>query len=169
MRRSIHLFFFMLFVAGMSSACDMNDIRSKFAKAADDEAVASSLIEQLKACKEKSGLVTGYLAATEAFMGKHAFLPTTKYSWCKRSETDFENAVAQEPANLEIRYLRLAVETNLPSFLNMSKHIEVDKRSVIRLLPNSTDPSLNSKTAKLLLDQKTCTKEEAIILRRYVH
>ncbi|MFM9028236.1 MAG: hypothetical protein ACKOQ6_09585 [Bacteroidota bacterium] len=155
-------------LAQYCSACSIEDIRSRFAKAAEDEKTAAGLLETLKNCPQKSALITGYIGATEALMGKHAFMPTSKYSWCKKSETDFNSAVIKDSENLEIRYLRFAVESNLPSFLNMSKHVDEDKSKMIQLINSSNDKTINRKVARLLLDSKMCTKPEEAQLKRHL-
>lgn len=152
----------------LSSACNIDEIRARFSKAADDEKTASSLLETLKNCPQKSSLITAYIGATEALMGKHAFLPTSKYSWCKKSESDFGSAVTKDPESLEIRYLRFAVESNLPSFLNMSKHVDEDRKKMMQLIGSSTDKSMKPKVARLLIDSKTCSKQEEMQLQRYL-
>jgi hypothetical protein len=165
------LSFFLLAVLssnGVNGACPLPDVRQKFLLAADDEDVATALVGSLKSCTDKSGIITAYLGATEALMGKHAFMPTSKYSWCKKAMADFENAVSKDPENLEIRYLRLAVESNLPSFLNMSQHIQQDKVKSLQLLKSSADKELNRKVATLLLDRKICTKSEESQLQQHI-
>lgn len=147
---------------------DLAKLRSDFRKASSDESAAEQLLENLKTTKSRDPLQEGYLAATEALMAKYAFIPTSKYSWCKRAISRFETAIQSAPENLELRYLRIAVEANLPSFLNMSGDVETDKKKIMQLLPSSQDADLNRDAANLLLSLQLCTKNEEAIICKYV-
>ena len=74
-----------------------------------------------------------------------------------------------DPANLEIRYLRIAVEINLPSILNMSNDIDTDKKKIFELLPRSTDIQLNRDVARFLIDKKLCTPEQRVSLEKIIN
>jgi hypothetical protein len=147
-------------------AQSIETIRLKFRKAAENEAIAKDLLSSLQHSGNKDPLILGYLAATEALMAKHAFLPTSKYSWCKRAMNDFSNAIHMAPENLEIRYLRIAVEVNLPSLLGMSGDIKEDKTMIVLLLPRSKDSELKKNAVQLLLDNKLCSTSEESALRQ---
>jgi hypothetical protein len=38
-----------------------------------------------------------------------------------------ERAIQSDPQNIELRYLRLAIQTSIPAFLNYNKNIDSDK------------------------------------------
>lgn len=143
-------------------------LRKEYKSAVADEGRATALLEKLRATPSKDALTYGYIAATEALLAKFAFLPTTKYSLCKRSMEDFRLAVAADPENLEIRYLRLAVQVSLPSFLDMSNDIDADRKKALFLLPVSLDRMLQKDVARLLIDQRLCTPAESVRLRTYL-
>lgn len=144
-------------------------VRSEFKKATDNEETAEQLLVYLKKSPERDALIEGYLAATEALMAKYAFLPTTKYSRCSTAMKGFKKAIDMDPANLEIRYLRIAVEINLPSILNMSNDIDTDKKKIFELLPRSTDIQLNRDVARFLIDKKLCTPEQRVSLEKIIN
>jgi hypothetical protein len=159
----------LFFTAAIAETSSLLSLRTDFKKAADDEAVANALYEKLQRTTPKTPLITGYMAATETILAKHAFLPTSKYSWCKKGINRFKEAVAADPENLEIRYLRIAVEANLPGFLNMSGDVTADKQKILTLLPLSTDKSLNKDVAGFLIKQHLCTSAEESALKKHLY
>lgn len=147
-------------------AISLDAIRIDFKKAAQDETAARQLLTSIQNSGNKDALFIAYQAATEALMAKHAFLPTSKYSWCKRAMNTFNIAVGASPENMEIRYLRIAVEVNLPAMLGMSGDIAADKNKILQLLPSSKEKTLNKDVIQFLLDRHLCTAAEEITLRQ---
>ena len=156
----------MLFIHLKATVLTIEKVRLDYRNAVDNESVAKQLLDEIQRSGNQNILFMGYQAATEALMAKHAFMPTSKYSWCKKAMNHFEQAIAAAPENLEIRYLRLAVEVNLPSILGMSDDIPADKQQIIRLLPRSENTGLNKEVIKFLLDRKLCTPSEQETIKR---
>ena len=141
-------------------------VRAAFVQSANDEDKTEQLLSDLSG-NLSDPLLIAYRAGTEALMGKFSSIPWTKYSYCKQAMKSFQDAVSKDPSNIEIRYLRIAVQANLPSFLNMSENIEEDKKVIIQNIQTSSDISLNKKIAALLLDKVSCSEAEKSILRKY--
>lgn len=152
----------------LSEVPSVASLRSDFKKAADNEKAATAFLDKLERVSPKSPLIIGYMAATETLLAKHAFLPTSKYSWCKKGMNRFKEAVAADPNNLEIRFLRIAVEANLPGFLNMSGDVPADKQKILALLPLSSDRLLNKDVAEFLIKQHLCTAAEEAALKKHL-
>jgi hypothetical protein len=159
----------LLTISLFAQAPTVATLRADFKKAADDESAATSLLEKLQRVVPQTPLIIGYTAATETILAKHAFMPTSKYSWCKKGINRFKVAIAGDPDNLEIRFLRIAVEANLPGFLNMSGDVPADKQKIMTLLPASTDKALNKDVAEFLIKQHLCTGAEESALKKYLH
>lgn len=143
-------------------------LRAGLKKAEVSESDALRFYDQLLQTRPQTPMTEGYLAATEGLLAKHAFLPTTKYSRCKQSLERFSKAIAADPKNLELRYLRLAVETNLPGFLGMSGDVSTDRTVAMQMLPTCSDQWLRRGLARLLLEKGSCTSTETESLRKYL-
>ena len=146
----------------------ITELRKGLKKAESSEQEALRFHNQLSVIRPTTPIVEGYLAATEGLLAKHAFLPTTKYSRCKQSLDRFSKAIASDPTNLELRYLRLAVETHLPGFLGMSGDVPADRSMALRLLPGCTDRTLQRDVARLLEEKGDCSRVEKETLRKYL-
>jgi hypothetical protein len=140
------------------SGMDPATLRSRFRSVALDQACAQTFLEDLG--RAPSGaLVRAYEAATTALLAKSTWNPYTKVEHCRTSAILFRSAILLQPENPEIRYLRLAVQLNLPKFLSMSGDIEED-RSVILANLSSADPAVRHDIAAFLLEHKLCDRNQ---------
>ena len=157
MRGSVLLYFFLLPV--LSAAIQPEEVRKLFRQASQDEAVAEQLIRTLSS-EHDQPLMQAYRAATTALLGKYALNPYTKLSHCRNSSELFQKAIAADPGNVEIRYLRLAIQLNLPKFLGMSHDLAEDRRVILQGLSALPDAALRSEIARYLINQNQCTRAE---------
>ncbi|MDO7876660.1 hypothetical protein Q5H93_18080 [Hymenobacter sp. ASUV-10] len=106
-------------------------LRQQFAKASSDKAAAEKLYKQLADYKGHDAVVMAYKGAAEAIRARDASM-FDKLTFIQQANRSFEQAVSLAPDNAEVRFLRFSVESNLPSFLGMSKHVEEDKALLLR-------------------------------------
>ncbi|GGF18785.1 hypothetical protein [Hymenobacter cavernae] len=108
-------------------------LRRHYEKAAADEAAGEKFYQLMASYDQRDPVVLGYKGAAEAIKARDASL-LEKLRYVQAAAHTFEQAVALNPQNAEVRYLRFSVETNLPSFLGMSKHVEEDRQMLIASL-----------------------------------
>ena len=106
-------------------------LRQQFAKASTDKAAAEKLYKLLADYKGHDAVVMAYKGAAEAIRARDASM-FDKLTFIQQANRSFEQAVSLAPENAEVRFLRFSVESNLPSFLGMSKHVEEDKALLLR-------------------------------------
>ncbi len=129
--------------ASFAKIHSMNEIRSLYQKAAIDERSCSQLIELLSSYYVKNNpLLFGYKASGTMMMAKHVFNPFTKLSYFKKGKKMLEKAIAVDGKNVELRFLRFAAQTNIPSFLGYHDNIAIDKEFLLESLPQLTDITL---------------------------
>lgn len=75
-------------------------------------------------------------------MANHVFNPVTKLRYFNNGKSILENAIAKAPANTELRYLRLTIQLNAPSFLGYNKMIEADKMFLQKNVTATEDADL---------------------------
>lgn len=158
MMRSI-LLFLTLLLPSLAEALQPEEVRIRFRQAGQDEAEAQRLHAELLA-QHPTPLLRAYLAATTALQAKYAFNPYNKVSYCKTSSELFQQAIAEDPRNVEMRYLRLAVQLNLPKFLGMSNEVAEDRRVILEGLSFLSDTGFRSEIAHYLLQEKQCSRDE---------
>lgn len=153
-------------VISYGSTYTVDQARIAFEIAATNEDKTTELLNNLND-SNLTPILLAYRGATEALMGKFAGVPWSKYTWCKQSMRTFEKAVAAEPENIEIRYLRIAIQIHLPAILNMSGDIESDKACILKNLKFSHNELMNKKIAQYLLANTTCSEQEKTTLFAY--
>lgn len=109
----------------------LEEIRHQFYLTTLDYKHAFSLIEQLNQVPQPSALEMAYKAATEAILAKPGWNIFKKMHHLKNSRKYFRMAVTEDERDLEIRFLRLAVEHHIPKYLGYSKNIDGDKQVIM--------------------------------------
>ncbi|MFD1873289.1 hypothetical protein [Hymenobacter bucti] len=101
-------------------------LRHQYEQAAANKEAGEKFYNLLHGYKANDAVVLGYKAASEAIKARDASM-LNKLTYVQQAAHTFEQAVALDPANAEIRFLRFSVESNLPPFLGLSKHVDEDK------------------------------------------
>ena len=105
-------------------------LRSRYQTAVNDAAAARSLWEALQDTAE-SAIEIAYRASARALMARHAFNPFDKLAFLKEANRDFRRAVRLDAENLEIRFLRFAIQHYIPAFVGESENLEEDKTKLL--------------------------------------
>lgn len=113
------------FMSPMSSYSPAT-LRRHYEQAAASKEAGEKFYDLLHGYRDQNALVLGYKAASEAIKARDASM-LNKLTYVQQAARTFEQAVALAPENAEIRFLRFSVESNLPPFLGLSKHVEEDK------------------------------------------
>ncbi len=151
---------------GLASAPnEINDLRKNYAIAVHDSKLTNQVVAQLKANKSNDILIQAYLASFEALKAKHAWNPYDKLNYLKAFDVSMRKLIAQQPDNLEIRFLRFSIQNSLPSFLGLSNHLNEDKSKMFWLLTqkkySNADQSYFKTIASYLLNANTFNEAES--------
>ena len=114
------------FILAYMSPYNPAALRHQYEQAAANKEAGEKFYNLLHDYKAQDALVLGYKAASEAIKARDASM-LNKLTYVQQAAQTFEQAVSLDPANAEIRFLRFSVESNLPAFLGLSKHVEEDK------------------------------------------
>ncbi|RZL50642.1 MAG: hypothetical protein EOP00_03395 [Pedobacter sp.] len=135
-------------------------IRNLYEQAAVDEAAHLKLNKLLEVKKDESPLFLGYKGAGIMIGANYAFNPISKLNKFNKGKKLIEQAIARQPKNLELRYLRFTIQTNLPKFLGYSAAIKADKEFVINQLTITQDVDLRDRIVAYLIFSKSCNADE---------
>lgn len=160
-----------LFFAGLfSTTPKTGDIRRELILAVNSSKTTDSLYNVLSSQKTKSPLTTSYIAALEALKAKHTWNPYHKLKYLNNAEARFATAVAADPHNIEIRFMRFSVEHYVPGFLGFNKNLYTDREEMISGIKKkrytADDKDLAAALVKFLLNSKRCTSAENAYLTK---
>ncbi len=103
-----------------------------------------SLLASARAAREKaeaalgpSPLLLAYRGALEVVEARHGFWPRERMEPLRRGLPLLDSAVGLDPADAEIRYLRLTSGYYLPFFLGRKPQVREDFAALARLLPGA--------------------------------
>jgi hypothetical protein len=134
------LLLFSLFILSTTSVDELNSARAYFQSGRDNKASAEKL-QKLTQGKE-SAILKAYNGGSLAILAKHQTNPLKKLDYLKKGLAIINNAVLLDAAEIEIRFVRFAVEENIPGFISFTSHVESDKK----MLLNNLNPTHSNYT-----------------------
>jgi len=101
------------------------EIRSNYPKALNDKQICNDMITILS--KENLNTIEkGYYGAYLVIWANHTWNPIDKLNTFKKGKIELENAIKQDSKNVELRFLRLSIQANVPKILNYDQNIKSD-------------------------------------------
>ncbi|WP_236972319.1 hypothetical protein [Membranihabitans marinus] len=79
-----------------------------------------------------------YLASAHMQQAEFTMMPHLKLKYFKEGKLELESYIEEYPNDIEGRYVRFLIQSNLPSFLGYSENISSDKEFIMRNLNSST-------------------------------
>ncbi len=135
MRLLFHLYFFisLLQAQGFSQPISLDAVRKMFVMSAEDDAMNAELNQYLSRGNfpDDNALMLAYKGSSRAMMARQATWPSTKYKYFTEGRDMIERAVQLQPAHPEIRFLRLMIQLNIPSFLKYD-NLEEDRQFLVQ-------------------------------------
>lgn len=138
----------------------LDEIRLLYQEAESGKAAAEELEELLEPYNEDAPVLLAYKASGTMFMAKHVINPFSKMSYFKKGKELFQRAVDADQEELEIRFLRFAVQSTAPGFLGYNKHIRKDKTFLLNELPEIKDRNLKTLILPFLQNSDQLTETE---------
>jgi len=145
----------------------LTQVRTLYIAAASSEKGTEKLYETLKNYEGNDPVILGYKGVSLTLKAKFGLNPYTRYTQFKEGSAMLDQAIANHPENIELRYLRFMVQTNCPSFLDYDEAIEGDKKKVFEGFEKLKQSNSNLATLirKSLLASEHCTAQEKTKLK----
>lgn len=132
----------------------LQQMRELYLKAENSETAANQLMSLTEKKADEKAIFEGYRAAADMLMAKHAGNPFSKMSHFKKGKKRLVTAIQKDSQNVELRFIRFAVQAEAPSFLGYNEHLEEDKQLVLAGLKTTPDAYLK----KMMLDYLKVSK-----------
>lgn len=122
---------------------DLHQIRMLYHSAAEVKKDALQLNKlMLRVDSSASPVMVCYKGANEMIQAKYAINPLTKMGKFNIGKDLIQKAFNRDTLNLEIRFIRFAIQSNLPAFLGYHDDLNRDKRYLLDNTKISKDPEL---------------------------
>ena len=119
----------------------LQESRQLFFRFDEDKCLSEALFESIAAANTVNDpVLLAYKGMARATSAACSFNPYTKYSRFQEGKQWIEQAVAAQPNDIEIRFLRLSVQVNAPHFLGYSGQLTEDRALIVTGLAN--EPAL---------------------------
>lgn len=152
------------------NAYKLTELRNSYLQASKEEKASKQFYKLMSAYNKQHPVVLAYKGASEATMGKHVWNPYSKLKHVKSALNQIGEAVALDKKNPEIRFIRFTVEHYIPRYLNLSAHVDEDKKIVINALKEYPKSGLPKELAQtmhhFLLSKDHLTAEEKAELQK---
>lgn len=129
-------------------SADLSRVRTLFLSAAQSEDKVNELLKLTENAPKEDVVMRGYQGAARTLLAKYSINPVTKINHFKKGKNILESALSASPNNIELRYLRLTIQENVPRMLGYSDMIDKDRAFLREKLPGLADKQL----AKMISD-----------------
>ncbi|RYE22109.1 MAG: hypothetical protein EOP42_24895 [Sphingobacteriaceae bacterium] len=151
---------------------DISKLRKEMLRAISSPRVTDSLYNNLQNINKKPPLVTAYFGALEALKAKNSWNPYNKIKYLNLSGKTVQQAVNASPDDMEIRFVRFSIQSNLPHFLGLAKDLDADKNQILHQLKQknygSADTLFVQNIIKFMIDSKQCSPQETAFLHQQI-
>lgn len=145
------------FLIGFSQKENLKELRNEYIEALHDCDQAARVYGLFLEVDNPSAKVLAYRGALEAIMTKTTWNLFKKINYLNNSELSFKKAVEKSPSDVEIRFMRMAVQYEIPEYLGYSENIEEDRKFIVKNIDNFDTATLEHETLlEILAFMKRC-------------
>lgn len=144
---------------------NLNKVRDLYRDAANDKTQVASFYELLSDVTLKDGTaLNAYKCAATMLTARHAKTIKAKKDGFKKGATNLEAIIANDPNNIESRFIRLSIQENSPKILKYNTNIEEDKLLIIKQFSNIKSKTLQKHIKDYVLESKSFSDEEKALI-----
>ncbi len=152
MKNSLCFLLFFCSTTAFANVPVIKEVRIMLHNATSNEQACTKMIGLLEPFNETNNpLLFGYRGGATMLMAKHAFNPFSKLSYFKKGKLMLESAIKADHTNVELRFLRYTIQTNVPGFLNYKSDKNLDRTFISQSLPKLKDQELKKIIIEFLL------------------
>ncbi|RQP10319.1 MAG: hypothetical protein EAS48_07550 [Chryseobacterium sp.] len=133
------------------TSIDLDYLRANYSRAVTDKTLCNRMITDLRQ-SNRSAVAGAYYGALLCVRAKHSLNPMQKLQSFNAGKAALEAAVARVPKNVEVRFLRLSIQQNIPRFLNYRSDVDEDRRYLAAHMHKITSVELKSMILAALTD-----------------
>lgn len=160
---------FWLLVSATAFAQDitLNEVRNKYPLATKNDSICTELYNALKGKADGTDILSGYAGGVTMLMAKSTANPFSKMEYFKEGKKLLEDAISNNKSDIELRFLRFAIQENLPAILGYNENLEEDKSYIMKYLPMLDKLELRRAIAKYMIKSERTSEKEKTSLKKY--
>ena len=144
----------------------LSEVRRLFLDSGKSEVSCNKLKSTLEQFNETNNAVLGaYHACASMMMAGYVFNPVSKLSCFNEGKDLLEKCINSDSLNIELHYLRFAMQSEAPSFLGYKGYLSEDKRYIMETLHHNNDNQLREMIVSFLIKSPLLTESEKKQLR----
>lgn len=155
--------FFIGVLTTFSFGLDIATVRKEYKEAIQSQSKEKivALFKKLeKITKKDDKVLVAYKGAVSALIAKKQKDNNKRKTIFKEGISLLEYAVKSKPESIEIRFIRLAIQQNIPKFLKYNKEKEEDKAFVLDKVKTMKSSHLKQYISDYILQSKHFSEEE---------
>ena len=163
----------LMFIASiqMSTAqVSLTQARSMYMGMKDNKCNSLELSKKFENSQPKDALLKAYWGASTAAAPECLGNPLEKIRYFRKGKALLDESAEQQPANVEIRFLRFVTQTKAPSFLGYKGNIQEDKILILKNIAEYAKTPSNKEMAghitSFMLDSSELTPAEKTSLKQ---
>ncbi len=126
---SVFTFLILFWLPTQTNILDLETIRKNYSQAVTNKALCKAMINELSTINKKDEYL-GYLGAFQAIWANHTINPINKLSTFNKGKKNIEKAIKNKPNSVELRFVRLSIQKNVPRILGYNENIAEDETFV---------------------------------------
>lgn len=115
----------LLFSNYLCAQTSLEQVRLNYSAAVKDKETCKAMIQELQSSTNQP-IYLGYLGAYQAVWANHVMSPITKLKTFNQGKDNIEKAIREDENNVELRYIRLSIQKNIPAILGYRSMIQND-------------------------------------------
>ena len=155
------------------SGLDLKSYRQEVFELNKDSQKAWEFYAKLNTLDKPSATLLAYKGIAAAHIAKVSSNPFKKLSMLRKAKMYLEEAVVMDHKNIEIRFLRYAMQVQIPKILGMSTNIQEDKNYILTNYYAFDWSSLDKEVCRyifnFMIEEGDCSYSEKLFLMEYFH
>jgi hypothetical protein len=137
----------------------LNELRNCFFESSKNKAAAEKIIS-ITEKNYSQPVLKGYRGAAFTILSEKENNPFTKLKKFNLGKDLLEEAIQQDSAIFDLRFLRFSIQQESPGFLGYKSNLNTDKIFIINNLTNINDLTYKNKVITYLRESKLLTQAE---------